>query len=105
MSIPLLLADYGIGSGRTLPSVAVVLGLISRVVGGLARARWTSSTGAVTALALGLISGVIGALHAANSAGGFGTGNGLAGAIFAMLLGLTGIILGGLTWSRSRPTT
>ena len=33
---------------------------------------------------------------AANSAGGLGTGNGLAGAILALALGLIGLVLGGL---------
>ncbi|MEQ4715936.1 DUF6223 family protein [Nonomuraea sp. B19D2] len=54
---------------------------------------------------LGLTSLIIGGLHAANSAGGFGTGNGLAGAIFALLLGLIGMVLGGLALSRARRTT
>jgi hypothetical protein len=44
----------------------------------------------------------LGGLHAANSAGGFGTGNGLAGAIVAIVLGLIGMVLGGLAWVRSR---
>jgi hypothetical protein len=51
---------------------------------------------------LGLISSVIGGLHAANSAGGFGTGHGLAGAIVAIVLGLVGMVLGGLALARSR---
>ncbi|TMR89140.1 DUF6223 family protein [Nonomuraea basaltis] len=104
-------AGYDIGSGRTLPTVAVVVGLISVVIGGLARARSTGRigvgnrrAGAATALALGLISMIIGGLHAANSAGGFGTGNGLAGAIFALLLGLIGMVLGGLALPRSHRT-
>jgi len=49
---------------------------------------------------LGLISLVIGGLHWANSAGGFGTGNGLAGAIVATVMGLVGIVLGGLALAR-----
>jgi hypothetical protein len=36
MSISLLLAGYDIGSGRTVPTVAAVVGLISVVIGGLA---------------------------------------------------------------------
>jgi hypothetical protein len=59
---------------------------------------------AVAAVVLGLVSLVIGVLHAANSAGSFGTGNGLAGAIVAVALGLTGLILGGLVLLRSRRT-
>jgi hypothetical protein len=52
----------------------------------------------------GLISVVIGGLHSANAAGGFGTGNGLAGAIVAIMLGLIGMVLGGLALARFRRT-
>jgi hypothetical protein len=38
----------------------------------------------------------------ANSAGGFGTGNGLAGAIVALVLGLIGMVIGALALARSR---
>jgi len=66
---------YTIGSGRTVPTVAAVLGLISVVIGGLALAR---------------------------SAGRIGAGNGRAGAIVALVLGLVGMVLGGLALARSR---
>ncbi len=66
---------YDIGSGRLVPTVAAVVGLISVAVGGL---------------------------HMANSAGGFGTGNGLAGAIAALVLGLIGMAVGGLALACSR---
>ncbi|WP_378540083.1 DUF6223 family protein [Nonomuraea dietziae] len=65
-----------------MPPVAVVLGLISVVIGGLARARSVGigvgnrRAGAVTALALGLTSLITGGPHAAGSAGGSGTGRG-----------------------------
>jgi hypothetical protein len=52
-----------------------------------------------------VISVVIGVLHSANSAGGFGTGNGLAGAIVAMVVGLVSIVLGGLALARVRRRT
>jgi hypothetical protein len=101
-------SGYVIGSGRTVPTVAAVIGLISLVVGGLAlsaRIRVANRrAGAFVAMALGLISAVIGGLHTANSAGGFGTGNGLAGAIVALVLGLIGIAVGGLALVRSRRT-
>ncbi len=74
----LLAAGGGIGTGRTVPTAAAVLGLVSAVVGGL---------------------------HAANAAGGLGTGNGLAGAVAALVLGLVGTVVGGLALARSRPTT
>jgi Family of unknown function (DUF6223) len=100
---------YDIGSGRTVPTVAAVVGLISVVIGGLALARSTGRIGpgnrrarAIGALVLGLTSVIIGGLHAANSAGGFGTGNGLAGAIVALVLGLIGMVIGGLALARSR---
>jgi uncharacterized protein DUF6223 len=99
---------YDIGSGRTLPAVAALVGLISVIVGGLVLARsrrtgtGTGRNGAVVALALGLISVVVGGLHGANAAGGLGTGNGLAGAVVALALGLIGMVLGGLALVRSR---
>src|SRR5438067_504317 len=80
----------GIGSGRLLPTVAAAVGLFGVVIGGLALARsrraGNGRAGAIVAAASGLISLVIGGLHTANSAGGFGTGNGLAGAIVAIVL-------------------
>jgi len=101
----------GIGSGRLVPTVAAVVGLIGVVLGGLALARsagrigtGNGRRGAIAAGAAGLISVVVGGLHSANSAGGFGTGNGLAGAIVAMVVGLIGMVLGGLALARSRRT-
>jgi hypothetical protein len=45
---------------------------------------------------------VVGGLHAVNAAGGLGTGNGLAGAVVAVVLGLAGTVLGGWALVRSR---
>lgn len=97
------IGGYEVGVGRTVPSVVAVLGLISVVVAGVARAR--SAAGRAVpgaALVLGLVSAVVGGLHAVNSAGGLGTGNGLAGAVVALVLGLIGTLLGGLTLARAR---
>ena len=101
----------GIGSGRLVPTVAAVVGLIGVVLGGLALARsagrigtGNGRRGAIAAGVAGLISVVVGGLHSANSAGGIGTGNGLAGAIVAMVVGLIGMVLGGLALARSRRT-
>jgi hypothetical protein len=105
LSATLIAAD-GIGSGRLVPTVAAVVGLIGVVLGGLALARsrraGNGKRGAYVALVTGLISVIVGGLHAANSAGGFGTGNGLAGAIVAIVLGLIAVVLGGLTLARLR---
>jgi hypothetical protein len=96
----------GIGSGRLLPSIAGIAGLIGVIIGRRALIRSRSAanerTRALVAAVLGLISLLIGVLHAANSAGGFGTGNGLAGAVVAIALGLIGILLGGLALARTR---
>jgi hypothetical protein len=102
----MLIAADGIGSGRLMPTIAAVIGLIGVVLGGqvLVRSRRAGNgrAGAIVAAVLGLISFVVGGLHTANSAGGFGTGNGLAGAIVAIVLGLVGMVLGGLALARSR---
>jgi hypothetical protein len=101
----------GIGSGRLVPGVATVVGLIGVVLGGLALARsagrigtGAGRLGAIAAGGAGLISVVVGGLHSAYSAGGFGTGNGLAGAIVAMVVGSISMVLGGLALARSRRT-
>ena len=103
------IGGYDLGSGRVVPTVAALVGLVGVVMSGLALARSARRTGAddgraaaVAGPVLGLISVTVGGLHAANSAGGLGTGNGLAGAIIAVALGLIGAVLGGLALARSR---
>ena len=93
----------GIGSGRLIPSVAALVGLMGVVLGGVALGRSAGRIGIAAGVA-GLISVIVGGLHAANSAGGIGTGNGLAGAIVAMVVGLISMVLGGLALARSRRT-
>jgi hypothetical protein len=102
-------AGYELGVGRTVPTAAALLGLVSAIVGGLAltRSRRADAGRArtITALVLGPISVVVGGVHGLNSAGGLGTGNGLAGAIFAVILGVIGTALGGLALARARRTS
>ncbi|MEV0051311.1 DUF6223 family protein [Saccharopolyspora shandongensis] len=94
---------YDLGAGRAVPTTAAVIGLVSAVLGGLALKRaGNRRTWAIAALVLGPISVIVGGLHAANSAGGLGTGNGLAGAIVAVLVGVLGTVLGGLALARPR---
>jgi Family of unknown function (DUF6223) len=109
--VSVITSGYVLGVGRTVPSIAAILGLISVVIGGLALFRSArrigtgiGRTGAFMALALGLVSVIVGGLHTVNSAGGLGTGNGLAGAVVALVLGLIGLVLGGLALARSRRT-
>ena len=98
----------GIGSGRLVPSVAAVIGLISVAVATRALTRRDhAATGnrppnAIVAGVMGLISLAVGGLHSANAAGGVGTGNGLAGAVVAMGVGLIGMVLSGLALARFR---
>ncbi len=101
-SNPIAAAGYELGVGRTVPTAAAVVGLAAVIVGGLALARPAARSSPLAALVLGLGSALVGGLHAANAAGGLSTGNGLAGALIAVLLGLTGVVLSGLALTRSR---
>ncbi|ANZ26864.1 MULTISPECIES: DUF6223 family protein [Rhodococcus] len=107
--VSVVAAGYELGVGRTVPTAAAVLGLISAVAGGLALARsrrtGTGRARTIVALVLGPISVIAGGVHGVNSAGGLGTGNGLAGAVLAVALGLIGTVLGGLALARSRRTS
>src|SRR5918996_1595015 len=62
----------------------------------------TGRRGAIVALVLGPIGLVIGGLVVATADGGLGTGNGLGGGVVAMIVGLIGMALGGLALARSR---
>ena len=101
-SDPIAVAGYELGVGRTVPTAAAVVGLAAVIVGGLGLVRPGARSRSAAALVLGLVAAVVGGLHAANAAGGLGTGNGLAGALIAVVLGLTGVGLGGLALTRSR---
>jgi hypothetical protein len=99
---------YDVGSGRLVPTVAAVAGLVSVVLGGLALTRprragnGNRRPAAVVAVGAGLAGVFVGGVHAANSAGGLGTGNGLAGAVVAVVLGLAGTVVGGIALARFR---
>lgn len=100
--------------GRVGASMSALVGLLGAVSGGLALARstgqgrigaWARRNGVVTALAAGFVALVVGGAVAATADGGLGTGNGLGGACFAMILGLLAVTLGGLARSRSQPSS
>ena len=101
-------AGYELGVGRLVPTVAAFVGLAAVVLGWLAltRSRRTGNAQppAVAALTGGVVSVVAGGLHGANAAGGLGTGNGLAGAVIAVALGMAGLALGGRALARTRLT-
>ena len=104
---PAVAPVYTITPKRIAASTAVVVGLISAVIGGLALFRAArrignrGRRGAFAALVLGPIGLVIGGLVVATADGGVGTGNGVAGGVVAMVVGLIGMALGGLTLARS----
>jgi hypothetical protein len=102
-------SSYALTSGRLWSFVAIGLGLIGVVVGGLALARPagrlginTGRLGAALALGAGLIGAVVGAVVVAASGGQLGTGGGLAGGVVGIALGLVGAVVGGLALARSR---
>ncbi|MBT2444082.1 hypothetical protein J7E93_29120 [Streptomyces sp. ISL-36] len=108
---PVTASVYTVSVGRVGASLSALVGLLGAVNGGLALARpigqgrigtWDRRNGAVTALAAGLVAVVVGGAVAATADGGLGTGNGLGGPYFAMLLGLVAVTLGWLARSRSR---
>ena len=88
-----------------LTSIAIgLLGLTGLVIGSQALTR-SRRPKAIAALIIGLIVVTRGLLHLSLSTGGFGTGSGKLGAIVAMLIGLTSIVLGGLALARSQRMT
>lgn len=95
--------------GRLLALAAVLVGLTGAVIGGRALAGGYRLGGdvrrrAFVAILAGLVGIALGGLVIARSDGGIGTGNGIAGANVAMVVGLIATILGGLAGSRRPPT-
>jgi len=80
---------------RVGASVASLVGLGGLVCGGLALARRKAPPGKprAVALAAGAVSATLGLLVIATARGGFGTGQGLAGGIAALALGLSSVAL------------
>lgn len=90
-------------SGRAQALLALVIGLLSAVVGGVSlvrsRAAEKGRAGPAFALSAGALGAVLAALRIASS-GAIGTGGGRLGAIVALVLALCGIALGGLALAR-----
>jgi hypothetical protein len=102
---PSVVSAYTLTPERIAASTAAVVALIGAVIGALALARSTRSNGrrgAIVALVLGPIGLIMGGLVVATADGGLGTGNGLGGGVVAMMVGLIGIALGWLALARSR---
>jgi len=83
------------------------VGLISVAIGRLALSRAARRAGSgqfmsIVAIVIAMISTVLAVYHLARTTGGFGTGKGRAGAIVALVIGLTGITIGVKALFRSR---
>ncbi|MGL5824830.1 MAG: DUF6223 family protein [Nocardioides sp.] len=88
-------AAYELTTGRTLTLVAVPFGVLGVVLGAraLRAARLSVPTGAVSVVSVG-----IGTWILLTADGGPGSGSGVVGAALAVILGATGMILGGLAY-------
>ncbi|QLQ38814.1 DUF6223 family protein [Micromonospora robiginosa] len=102
--VPLAAGGIG-GSGRFGATAFALVSLAGVVIGGLAvRRAGAGGRRALLAVATGLVGLVLSAVHLATTTGGFGTGQGRAGAIVGVVLGLVGVGLGGLALARARRT-
>jgi hypothetical protein len=85
-----------------LALVGVVIGALARPASRVGTA--SGRLGAILALAVGLIAVINGGLNLAVANGGPGTGNGVVGAAAAFVLGLIALAFGTLALARSRRT-
>ena len=100
------LLGYEVGTGRLVPTVAAVLGLVSVAAAAVAvsrlrRAAPGTGARASAAVVTGVLAVAVGGLHAAQAEGGVGTGNGLAGAVVAVVLGAAGLVGGAVVLLRA----
>ena len=94
---------YGLTSKRQFALVALGMAFVSVVFGWRAFRKSTSrinalnrKKGPVVAIVTGLMALIGGVLNLATANGGPGSGNGVLGSAQALVLGLTGMFLGGL---------
>lgn len=87
----------GITTARAIGLGEMLLAILSIVFAVRSKKR-PSINGAKTALTLGLLTVISSAVHLATVGGAvFGSGSGKAGSILALMTGLVGITIGGLT--------
>jgi uncharacterized membrane protein len=100
---------YGLTSKRQFALVALGLALLSVIFGWRTFRKSASHTSTlngkiwpIVAIITGLIAVIGGVLNLATANGGPGSGNGVLGSAQALVLGLTGMLLGGLAIVRFR---
>jgi peptide/nickel transport system permease protein len=86
------------------PSAAHLLGTDDGGKDVLSSLLYGARVSLLVGFAAAAIALIIGGLVVATADGGLGSGNGLAGGVVAMMVGLIGMALGGLALSRSRRT-
>jgi membrane protein implicated in regulation of membrane protease activity len=100
---------YGLTSKRQFALVALGLALVSVIFGWRSFRKsasrisnLTGKRGVIVAIVSGLIAVIGAGLNLATANGGPGSGNGVLGSAQALVLGLTGMFLGGLAMARFR---
>lgn len=111
---PMVAGVLAVSTGRLLATVAYVAGLLSLALAVLAIrsarrldtagndahvARWRDPT---LPIPLGLVGLSLGAMVVAAADGGVGAGDGRAGGLLAIVLGLAGVVVGALARARRR---
>ncbi|MFI9818314.1 DUF6223 family protein [Saccharothrix variisporea] len=95
--------SYTLTPGRAWSLVGMGFGLIGLVVGIVSRVRKAGgSRTAFTSLGTGAIGLALGVYVVTAAKGGPGTGYGIVGGVFSVLIGVAALGLGWLTLSRSR---
>lgn len=103
VSEPAATTVYGLTPRRLWATAAALLALVAVVTGCVALARPVSRFGrASLALGVGLIAAVNGGLNVAVASGGPGTGNGVVGGAAAFVLGVIAVAIGWVALARSR---
>ena len=107
VSKPAATTVYGLTPRRIWALTVIFLALVSLVVGWRIFRRAAGDVNilkgkrqAIVAIVLGLLAAINGGLNLATANGGPGTGNGVVGSAQALVLGLTGVVLGALAMRR-----
>jgi TRAP-type mannitol/chloroaromatic compound transport system permease large subunit len=105
--IDLILQVSGLTPGRAATLPAMVMGLVSLIIGWWALARSSARVdrrriATILSIVLALISIVLSAVHLGGATGEIGTGSGKLGAIVALVLAFTGLALSGIALTRIR---